>query len=235
MALADRLKERGFYLRVDFALPCSVTQEVQHKLLRELADQKVDFGSAQFGQTELMLLEEAPNERARKAMTFGSTFLEIKWVFPRASIDVIKKEAEAIFGAARKVLHIQILVRVVSGVQCVAVSYEGDARVFLGETVLGGLTEKLIPYGRPAHCVGIRLFFPAFKGPSRTEKFPIEVKIESLVEDPTELFVEVTRTAQEPEHVTDQTRLGDHLEAAKRFLIDHALGFLEEAKKGGNT
>lgn len=235
MALADTLREGDFYLRVEFVPPCVLNKEVQHQLLQELRGQKVDFNSVEFGQAELVLSQKDPNDRACRVITAASTSLDIQWAFPNVSIEVVKKEADAIFEAAKKILNIQIIAKLLSRVQCAAAAYGVDARVFLGETVLGGLAEKLVPFRRPAHCVGLRLFFPAVGNPPQTEQYPMEVKIESLMEDTSQLFIEVLRTAVKPEQVTDRTRLGDHLEATKSFLVDHALGFLEEAKKRGNT
>ncbi len=90
---------------------------------------------------------------------------------------------------------------------------DGDARSFLSTYVTKFDVRRLQPLGRPVHGFGIRLFMPAFqkmatesqsKGKGKKQQktetidWTVDVKAESLIEDPSKLFIEAQASWQVP-------------------------------------
>ncbi|MBK8267083.1 MAG: hypothetical protein IPK83_01760 [Planctomycetes bacterium] len=64
-----------------------------------------------------------------------------------------------------------------------------DARMLLGGKCLK-LDDRLAPLGRPVHGVGLSMFLPPLPGEGQPN-WQAAVKIETLIEDVRQLFIEV--------------------------------------------
>ncbi|MFG0252654.1 MAG: hypothetical protein ACF8NJ_07280 [Phycisphaerales bacterium JB038] len=113
------------------------------------------------------------------------------------------------------------------------VPIEGDARVFLLKSVLHMAGEQMRPLKRPIHLVGLRLFFPPFEQTTgeHTEQtdWDIELKAESLLSDPSKLFLEVDATRATPQEWKKETpeAVVELLGEVKDYLGKHVIPFLE--------
>lgn len=97
-----------------------------------------------------------------------------------------------------------------------------DARVFLSQRVCSIEDKKLQAFGRPLHGIGLRFFF----SPSQEAPFEFDVKVESLLRDPTQLFLENTAKFYAPQQTADLMPVKRNLEATEQFLSDTFIKFL---------
>ncbi len=121
---------------------------------------------------------------------------------------------------------------------------DGDARAFLAGHV-ARLNQKIAPLGRPIHLFGLRFFFPPFKtaalaknGAKGKRKKPTEtvtdwqvnVRIESLLEDPSKLFLEAEADWVNPTEWDSaaETRIQQHLATVWEFLENNVIAFLKQ-------
>jgi hypothetical protein len=116
---------------------------------------------------------------------------------------------------------------------CAIVPIDGDARVFLGGHLLRFHPRRLLLFGRPAHGLGIRFFFPQYEQESNgtvvdSVNWHANVKIESWLEDPSKLFVEVEGVWPNPEEweETSENNAVSRLGSVSDFYQTKLLPFL---------
>ena len=184
-------------------------------------------GTAEFQRTSRTTNERLScvfqNDRVEVVHDFPSTDLQGFW---RTVQDILRESVGAL-GIAAFVLQ-QYLVRKVANPLA-----EADARVFLSQRVCSIEEKKMQAFGRPLHGFGLRFFFPA----SQEAPFEFDVKVESLLRDPSQLFLENTAKFYAPQQTADMMPVKRSLEATEQFLTDTLVKFLCQynptAKEGG--
>lgn len=145
---------------------------------------------------------------------FPSTDLQGFWLSAR---DILK---ESVASLAIPVFVVQqYLIRKIASPLA-----EADARLFLSQRVCSIEEKKLQVFGRPLHGVGLRFFFPA----SKDMPFEYNVKVESLLNDPTQLFLENTAKFYAAQQTADLNPLKKNLEATEEFLSQTVVNFLRQ-------
>ena len=125
-----------------------------------------------------------------------SSQLEVQAAFPTLPQEWFESRYGAILETFVKVFEPTILMgssAMITG----TLQIDGDARAFLAERLMGFQPEKLAALDRPIHLFGVRLFSPQFafkktgkKGKALSVDWQVEIKAESLMDDPTKLFVQ---------------------------------------------
>ena len=109
---------------------------------------------------------------------------------------------------------------------------DGDAREYLAAHVMKIDQKRADPLGRPIHLIGLRLFFPPFvkeaEGKQERTEWGVNLRAESLMEDPTKLFLEAEADWQ---HLTKWDAVGidglvERLQVVGDYLQDNVLAFL---------
>ena len=152
------------------------------------------------------------NDRVEIVHDFPSTDREGFW---RTAQDMLTESVKSL-GIPAFVLQ-QHLIRKVANPLA-----EPDARLFLARNVCSIEENNLQAFGRPLHGIGLRFFFPA----SQEVPFEFDVKVESLLRDPVQLFLENTAKFYTPLQVGDLSPIGRNLETAEQFLADTVVKFL---------
>jgi hypothetical protein len=118
---------------------------------------------------------------------------------------------------------------------------DGDARNFLASKILHIKTQRLSELGRPLHLLGMRFFLPPYEvtaqGTKRKAKsvggkdWGVEVRIESLMEDASKLFVEAAANWGEASKWDGNTiaKIVGHLDTVSDYVRDDLLKFLDKA------
>jgi hypothetical protein len=118
---------------------------------------------------------------------------------------------------------------------------EGDARTFLAIQVGQMDPDRMKPFGRPIQLLGLRFFMPPFmvksvehgKGKSKktTEQvteWQVNVRIESLLEDPKKLFLQAEADWVKPAKWDDaaEKRILSQLDTVSDYMSKNIVGFL---------
>lgn len=104
---------------------------------------------------------------------------------------------------------------------------DGDAREFLRCHVMNMDPSRLGPMQRPLHILGVRMFFPPFvkkddadESKSQVTDWGVNVKLESWIEDPSKLFVEVDGDWPRPEKWEEESV--DSVVGRLQILMDYS-------------
>ena len=109
-------------------------------------------------------------------------------------------------------------------IRLTAQSEGGDARVFLGQRCLR-LDDRLGPLGRPVHAVGLKMLLPPLPGPDKPN-WQAEIKIESLVEDVAQLYIEVDARWANPVQ-WDHNTIIERVKTTHEFITTRIVDFLQ--------
>lgn len=154
---------------------------------------------------------------------FNRDRIEIIHDFPSTDLQGFWRTAQDVLAESTKMLQIpafmlqQYLIRKTANPL-----KEADARVFLVQRVCSIENSALEAFGRPFHGIGLRFFFPA----SQEAPFEFDVKAESLLRDPTQLYLENTAKFYVPIQTTDLMPIEKNLEATEQFLAHTFVNFL---------
>ena len=189
------LELRGCHLGVNFhpAIALAPKRGLEFStLLSERVDvTKVDLGSGTW--VFSLPLPETPKGQFQIAVTaqqiqisatFPATTTPPEWIETR-QMEVLRRFES--FFRPTLILGSAAMIRA-------TLKIDGDARVFLANHVMHLDQSRLRLFKRPAHLVGLRLSFPPYKlktdGAEKSEDWSLQVKAESLVEDPSKLYLE---------------------------------------------
>ncbi|MGD0382134.1 MAG: hypothetical protein ABSA77_01345 [Thermoguttaceae bacterium] len=124
------------------------------------------------------------------------------------------------------------------------IEIDGDARSFIGFHLMRLNPETLTLMKRPLHLFGLRLFFPPFEvEQSESEKQPghesaikpedwsADVKIESWIENPSKLFLEVDGRWDEPKVWNNESveEVWSRVATVDQFIDKNLAPYLNEA------
>lgn len=175
-------------------------------------------GTAQFHR-----IWRAANERL--ACNFHSDRIEMIHDFPSTNLRGFWRTVQDVLAESIKMLQIPAFVLQQYLIRKTASPLTGsDARLFLAHGVCSVENQKLEAFGRPLHGIGLRFFFPA----SQEAPFEFDVKVESLLRDPTQLFLENIAKFYVSIHTADLTPIEKNLEATEQFLAHTVVNFLRQ-------
>lgn len=108
-----------------------------------------------------------------------------------------------------------------------------DARVFIGESVIGLDGEKTASFNRPIQSVGLRLVFP----PLQDTPWGFDLRIQSDADDRKMLLLENQCQYAEPLSVEqiEEGEIERRLGIAVKFLHENAVSFLETYNEAGGS
>jgi len=166
----------------------------------------------------------------RLVCTFQSQQVEIVHDLPSSDLQGFWRSAQDVLMQSVRLLKIpaflvqQYLIR-----KTAYPLSDADARIFLTQRVCKLGDAQLQTLARPIHGIGLRLFFAA------TQDTPVEydVKMESLLRDPAQLFLENTAKFLVPVQGPDLTGIQKNLESAEGFLTQTIVNFLVQFNPRG--
>lgn len=188
-----KIEPRGYHLGLAFHPPIKLDRKKGIEYAATLSDY-IDPSSISLenhGWTITQPVGGTPRSQLRVAIT--SSQVQVEAVFPTYAKEWFEQRQLAVlenFGVHFEpdlILHSAAMIRGVLPI-------DGDARSFLAHHVMNIGPERIRPLARPIHVIGLRFVFPPFqkkgeKGPEVTD-WLVDVKAESLGEDPSKLFLE---------------------------------------------
>lgn len=231
--LTNTLKTRGLHVGVRFA-PSAVLDKHTRQRFQARASQGFDWTRHEYseGVWRLASPQSEGDPRSHLKLTIQPDTVNFEDFFPVAPFDIFVDSTRLALEMVADVFGVKIMLGSGMVVRLTTEVTGGDARVFLGHRALG-LERRLAPLGRPVHAVGLKLLLPPV--PQQGElPWQAEVKIESLVEDVRQLFVEVdakwgTPVAWSLDEIIRRVRV------ANDYAKNEVLKFLAQYEADGDT
>ena len=228
----SRLAPRGYHVGVGFAPNMSLVRKQGLQLATRI-EQYVDIEQIRVDQHEWRIgrAEAESGERgSRFLITVREDRLNVEHFFPGRALERFEQRLLSVLRVFGEVMTPKIIVQ--SGAMArFTFQLDEDARLYLARRKLRLDQRALRPFGRPAHVIGLRLFFPA--SVHREDKslldWQVNVKIESLAQDPTRLFIEADALWKHPMQWNDDSlpKLVERVDVVQRFVRSNVLAFLK--------
>jgi hypothetical protein len=188
--LSNTLRTRGLHAGVRFAPPA--TLDKQHKQRFQLrCSEGFDWRKEEYGE-QAWALQSPQSEgdpRSQLKLTLQREVVNFEDIFPTGSLEVFNDNVKLALAAVADVFNPRLILASGVIIRLTTQAEGGDARLFLANRALN-LETRLSPLGRPVHAVGLKFLLPPLPGENQPN-WQAEVKVESLVEDVRQLFIEV--------------------------------------------
>lgn len=141
----------------------------------------------------------------------------------RIGIDNFLEKVEDIIINSFRHLSIPLFVEQRYVIRCLANLHKlTDSRLFIAENVCSLKENNLKVYGRPIHGVGLRFFFP----PTNDKLYEFDIKLESLLKDPRNLFLECQGRFFQPIQQNSMDSVKMNMTLTKEFVYSNMSDFL---------
>ncbi|HWL92468.1 MAG TPA: hypothetical protein VNT79_02955 [Phycisphaerae bacterium] len=218
------LKTRGIHVGVRFAPPAAMDKR-QKQTFQRRANEGFDWQRQEFSQNVWRLLSPQSDGDRRSSLKFsvqrdGFNFED---AFPTSAPDVFFDNLRMAMDVVGDVFDPKVMVGTGAVIRMTAQSDPDDARLFLAGKCLK-LDDRLVPLGRPIHGVGLSMLLPPLPGEGQPN-WQATVKIETLIEDVRQLFIEVDARWGVPA-AWDAKTVIDRVQIAQDFTTHQVSAFL---------
>ena len=194
----------------------------------------IDFRDVRIGeQTWVFSQPTGSDPKSRMTVLVTSTKIQIDTQYPAEALELFENKTTAILGEFTPLFSPTAIVETSAMVRA-QLAIDGDARQFLVRHVMNMDLRRVDPFKRPIHGVGLRLFFPAFsierEGKTEDTDWQLNLKAESLLADPSQLFIEAEGRWPTPVRWTYdavQEAVG-RLRTVKEYLDTNVIAFLKQ-------
>lgn len=228
--LPDTIKTRGLHTGVRFAPPAALDK--QHKQQFQMkASEGFDWRRQEYAENiwSLASPQAEGDPRSQLKLSIQSDTVNFEDFFPTGSLDLFLDNLKLALECVASVFGPRLIIASGAIVRLTAQSDGNDARLFLGQRCLG-LDDRLGALRRPVHAVGLKLLLPPIPGPDHPN-WQAEVKVESLVEDVRQLFIEVDTRWAVPVPWDPQTVV-DRVKTAHQFATTQVVEMLQGLAEG---
>lgn len=224
--LPQTLKTRGIHAGVRFA-PAATLDKAQKHAFQHKANEGFDWQRQEFSQSAWRLMSPQSDGDRRSLLKFsiqreGFNFEDS---FPTSPLSVFYDNLRLATAVVEDVFGPKVMVGAGVVVRVTVQSDPDDARMFLGGKCLK-LDDRLAPLGRPVHGVGLSMFLPPLPGEGQPN-WQAAVKIETLIEDVRQLFIEVDARWGVPAQWNAQTLI-DRVQTAHNFTMNQVISFISK-------
>lgn len=234
-----KIDARGYSTSLRFHPEIKLDKKRGHQFAASLADY-LNLEKNEFESHKWTFLEPLPGEpTSRFIVTVSPNSINLDMRFPNQVQEWVENRFGMVLTRFRETFKPEFLLQSEASVRG-TLPIDGDARTFLAVHVMGMDAEKVTPFGRPLHLLGLRFFFPPFIKEAGDEEsevtdWTLEVRAESLMEDPSKLFLEAEATWIEGHRWDSKTVdvLTEHLGTVKRYLEQNVMGFLQTSSDDG--
>lgn len=224
--LLQTLKTRGLHAGVRFA-PAATMDKTQKQAFQHKANEGFDWQRQEFtgGVWRLMSPQSDGDRRSHLKFSLQRDGFNFEDSFPTAPLSVFFDNLRLAMTVVGDVFDPKVMVGTGVVIRLTVQSDLEDARMFLGGRCLK-LDDRLTPLGRPVHGVGLSLFLPPLPGEGQPN-WQASVKIETLIEDVRQLFIEVDARWGVPATWNVQTLI-DRVQTAHDFTTQQVSSFLSK-------
>lgn len=229
--LLETLKTRGLHAAIRFA-PAALLDKHHKQLFQSKANEGFDWQRQEYTENVWRLAspQREGDRRSQLKLTIAPDSMTFEDSFPTGPVELFHDNLKMAMDVVSGVFNPRLMIAVGVVIRMTAQSDQGDSRIYLGRHCLR-LDDRLAPLGRPVHGMGIKMLLPALSGEGQPN-WQAAVKVESLLEDVRQLFIEVDAQWPAPapwnaDAVIDRVRTGHD------FITHNVVDFLHKLGRSG--
>ena len=186
----ETIKTRGLHVGIRFAPP-ALLDKLHKQQFQQKCSEGFDWRRQEYTDAGWILVSPQTDgdPRSQLKLSVHPDLMNFEDFFPTGPLEVFFDNLKMGLDAVASVFNPRIIIGSGVVIRLTAQSDGGDARLFLGQRCLK-LDDRLGPLGRPVHAVGLKMLLPPLPGKDKPN-WQAEIKIESLVEDVAQLYLEV--------------------------------------------
>jgi hypothetical protein len=240
-----KIDARGYAIFLRFHPEIKLDKKRGFQFAGALSDY-LNIEKNEFESHKWTFLESLAGEPAsRFVITVSPNSIRLDIRFPTQGQEWVETRFGHVLAKFREIFRPEFLLQSEAMVRG-ALPIDGDARAFLSSNVMRMRPDRVDPFGRPIHLMGVRFFFPPFVNKKEGEEshvtdWSVAVRAESLMEDPSKLFLEAEATWIEATPLDEgaASQLIEHLSTVKGYLENNVMKFLlappDEDDEVGNS
>lgn len=224
--LPETIKTRGIHAGIRFAPPAMLDK--QHKQQFQIkANEGFDWQRQEYDPNlwRLTTPQTEGGPRSQLKLTLQGDAFNFEDSFPAGPLDLFSDNLKMGLDVLAEVFKPQLILGVGIVIRLAAQSDLEDSRVYLCKRCLK-LEDRFDPLGRPVQGVGLKLLLPPLPGKGKPN-WQAVVKVESLVEDVQQLYIEVDARWANPVPWNPQTVI-DRTKTAHDFATRQVADFLHQ-------
>ncbi len=229
--IPQTIKTRGLHTGIRFA-PQVALDKTHKQKFQIKANEGFDWQRHEYSDRVWRLATPQPDgdRRSEIKLTVQPDTMTFEDSFPTGPLEVFLDNLKLAMNAVADVFNPQVMLGSGTIIRMTVEAEGGDARVFLGKHCLQ-MDDRLKPLGRPVHGVGLKMLLPPLPGEGQP-KWQATLRIESLVEDVRQLFIEVDARWSNPTQWSPQAVL-ERVQTAQKFATNEVIHFLQGFGTGG--
>jgi len=188
--LPQTIKTRGLHVGVRYA-PSAVLDKQHKQQFQQKCGEGFDWRRQEYQESVWHLASPQPegDPRSQLKLSLQPDVVNFEDYFPTGPLEVYCDNLKLALACVAEVFSPRLVIATGIVIRLTAQSDGNDARVFLGQRCLR-LDDRLAVLSRPVHAVGLKFLLPPLNGDDQPN-WQAEIKIESLIEDVRQLFIEV--------------------------------------------
>jgi hypothetical protein len=195
--LSQTIKTRGRHVSIRFAPP-AIFDKLHKQQFQAKSSEGFDWRRQEYAEQmwQLMTPRAEGEPRSQLKLSLRPDLLSFEDFFPIDPMELYTDNLRLAMESVSTVFSPAVMIGIGVVVRYTAEADGGDARLFLGNRCLR-LDDRLGALNRPLHAVGLKLLMPPIPGEGKPN-WQAELKIESLIEDVRQLYIEVDARWGEP-------------------------------------
>lgn len=224
--VGNSIKTRGLHTGIRFA-PAVVMDKEQKRRFQMRASQGFDWARHEYNDKAWRLSspQSEGDPRSHLKLTIQPEQINFEDFFPVGPFDLYIDNLKLALEIVEDVFAPKILLGSGAMIRLTAEADGNDARIFLGNRCLG-LDRRLAPLGRPVHAVGLKMLLPPVAVKDQPP-WQAEIKIESLVEDIRQIFIEADANWSMP-MAWNTEEVVRRVTIASEFTRNEVVNFLQQ-------
>lgn len=188
--IPQTIKTRGLHVGVRFA-PVAVLDKQHKQQFQHKCGEGFDWRRQEYQENGWYLVspQSEGDPRSQLKLSLQPDVVNFEDYFPTVPLEVFSDNLRLALTCVADVFNPRLVLGTGIVIRLTAQSDGNDARIFLGQRCLR-LDDRLSVLGRPVHAVGLKFLLPPLSGED-LPNWQAEIKIESLIEDVRQLFIEL--------------------------------------------
>ncbi len=223
--LPQSLKTRGLHVGVRFA-PNAMLDKQHKQHFQQKCGEGFDWRRQEYQENAWLLSSPQPegDPRSQLKLSLQPDVVNFEDYFPTGPLEVYCDNLRLALTCVADVFSPRLVLASGIVIRLTTQSEGNDARVYLGQKCLR-LDDRLGVLARPVHAVGLKFLLPPLPGEDQPN-WQAEIKIESLIEDVRQLFIEVDARWANPV-AWDLGTVVDRLRTAHTFATGPVVNMIQ--------